>query len=218
MASRQTYIATSCRPSELAAQHWWPQLHSMINDAFHNKNYSVFPPSWTRLDEDPLRGAEGLENELGNWGLFIVLLGSEGSPAACTGALPFRGEKWINEVEEKGDAEIANGEVARSAGASSGHDLKPDWETCCFCVSPAHRGAGLAHRLLDELIALTKAKGAKRLISNYAVDETAGFWARLGFEVVPGAGGMLRKGFQTDPEKEGLRADIYFEMAAKKLS
>lgn len=180
----------------------------MINQAYLTKDHSVFPPTWNRLDPDPVKGAKGLIDELGEHGVFMVIMSDTG-PVACSGVLPFRGDNWINEAFQKSDAELHN-----AVNSTSTNDV-PDWETCCFCVAVSERGRGLARRLLQELEVLVRQKGGERLLSNYAVDETGDFWPRLGFAVVPGAGGMLPKGFQTDPEKEGLRADVHFQMGAK---
>lgn len=184
----------------------------MIIESFLSKDFSVFPPTWTRLDPDPIKGAEGLATELGSDGIFVVLLTDTGEPAACSGILPFRGEHWINDVSSEGDAQV--NENARVAHLKKEIE---DWETCCFCVKPSHRRHGLAYRLLDELISRVKPLHGKRLISNYAVDETGDFWQKVGFEVIPGAGGMLPKGFRTDPAKEGLRADVHFNMGVKRI-
>lgn len=70
---------------------------------------------------------------------------------------------------------------------------------------------------MDELSAVIKSTGAKRLISNFSIEETGPFWSKLGFDVIPGAGGKLPKGFQTNRRKEGLRAGIHFGMGAKVL-
>lgn len=216
-ATHAMFETTIVSPTSLSSQLWWPAAHAAINDAFLNKNYSVFPPTWTRLDPDPTKGAAGLAHELGHQGAFIVIFDGEGDPVACSGVLPFRGDNWINDESdpERGDARRVTHTI--SASQVTPPKVYTDWETCCFCVHPSHRGRGLAYRLLDELVALVKPRGAKRLVSNYAVDETGEFWPRLGFDVIPGAGGMLPKGFQTDPAKEGLRADVYFKMAAKAL-
>ena len=131
--------------------------------------------------------------------------------AACGGVLPFRGNNWINEVEQKGDEELANGANATDVDAIS------DWEICCFCVNPSSRGQGLSRRLLDTLIAFVKPRGAQRLICNHAEIETGDYWLRQGFELIPGAGGVLRKGFKADPEKDGLREDIHFRMGVKSI-
>ena len=211
---------TAVAPSDLLAQPWWPALHSLINQAFLSKEHSVFPPTWTRVDPDPVKGAKGLQNELGDHGVFIVIFKADNKPVACTGALPFRGENWINDVDGHREVHLENGEVTtehKSASYMRSKGETADWETCCFCVDPSERRRGLARRLLQAIEDLVRQKGAKRLISNYAVDETGDFWTRLGFEVIPGAGGMLPKGFQTDPEKEGLRADVHFNMGAKQL-
>ena len=195
----------------LPTQPWWPELHPIIIESFLNKNYSVFPPTWTRLDLDIIKGAEGLANELGDNGHFAVAFTKENKPVACGGVLPFRGENWINEAFTKTDAELSQTVVKTGDGAI------PQWEICCFCVQPAARGTGLSHQLIDNLVDFIKAKGATKLFTNYAKDETGRFWPRMGFEVIPGAGGMLPKGFQTDPAKEGLRADIHFGMGVKTI-
>ena len=191
----------------------------MIIESFLHKDFSAFPPTWTRLNTDTAKGADGLARELGDSGHMFAVFKDGGDPIACTGVLPFRGENWINDAEKEGDAKVAKGEVTKIEGVSNAPNENsiPDWETCCFCVHPSQRGQGLTHLLLAELVAFIKPKGAKRLLSNYAIEETGELWPRLGFEVIPGAGGMLPKGFQTDPNKEGLREDIHFKMGAKAL-
>lgn len=207
-----TYKALSCTPSSLSGRTWWPALHATIIESFLSKDFSVFPPTWTRLDPDHVKGAKGLADELGSEGIFVVLLTETGEPVACSGVLPFRGEHWIDDIPSIGDAQVH--ENARSV---DGNKKIADWETCCFCVKPSHRREGLAYRMLEELDSLIKPLGGRRLISNYAVDETGNFWQKVGFKVIPGAGGMLPKGFQTDPDKEGLRADVHFAMAVKEI-
>src|ERR1700761_6773677 len=139
----------------LPSQPWWPQLHSMINESFLNKDISVYPPTWTRLNADPTKGAQGLANELGERGHVIVLFNSRNDPIACSGVLPFRGEKWVHDVGKKSDAELANGETTKNAAdISTPHqDSIADWEVCCFCVHPSQRGRRLGYRLVDELLA-----------------------------------------------------------------
>ena len=220
MGQAMDYSIINTPPSSLPSQPWWPTLHPMINQAFLSKDHSVFPPSWTRLNSEPTKGANGLIHELGDKGIFLVVFGGDGRPVACSGALPFRGENWINDVDGKHDADSTRDTQTAASDLHTSNDLLmdiPDWEICCFCVDPSERKRGLARRLLKELEAVIKPKGAKRLISNYAVDETGDFWSRLGFDIIPGAGGMLPKGFQTDPSKEGLRADVHFKMGAKQL-
>ena len=167
----------------------------------------------------PRKAPEGLSEELGPKGHLAVIFSNERKPIASSGVLPFRGDNWINEAFKKGDAELGNGEVkeAKFDSTEPDTDMIADWETCCFCVHPSQRGRGLSHQLIDLLSEVIKPKGAKRLLSNYSIDETGDFWPKLGFEVIPGAGGMLPKGFQTDPQKEGLREDVYFKMGAKVL-
>jgi GNAT superfamily N-acetyltransferase len=190
----------------------------MIVESFLNKNYSVFPPTWTRLNDDVSKGAEGLAKELGDDGHLAVLFASDGKPVACGGVLPYRGDNWINEVDAKSDEELANAsKIANKASQGSETGSTVAWEICCFCIHPTARGKGLTHQLLDALIEFIKTKGGRRLFTNYAIDEIGGFWTKLGFETVPGAGGMLPKGFKTDPTKEGLRADIHFRIGVKVL-
>ena len=190
----------------------------MIIESFLNKNYSVFPPTWTRLNDDVSKGAEGLAKELGDDGYLAVLLTDEDKPVACGGVLPYRGDNWINEVDAKSDEELANSsKIANQANQGSDSSAISAWEICCFCVHPYARGQGFAHQLLGALVDFIKAKGGKRLFTNYAIDETGDFWTKLGFETVPGAGGMLPRGFKADPMKEGLRADIHFRMGVKEV-
>ena len=172
-------------------------MHKMIIESYKTEQHPAFPPTWTRLNPDPAKGAAGLAQELGDRGhLFVIFSPDEDDsiPVACSGLLPFRGENWIDEVVKpnSSDAEIANGALTES---------NTDWETCCFCIHPSARGRGLTYLLLDELVAFAKAKGAKRLISNYIAEETGSLWPKLGFEEIPGAGGMMPKGFRSDPEK-----------------
>ena len=190
----------------------------MIIESFRNKNYSVFPPNWTRLHPDPAKGAEGLVKELGENGHFAVIFSDEVIPIACGGVLPYRGDNWINEVDTKSDEQLANGSKANNQDDLGAGDKKIlAWEICCFCVDPSHRGKGLSQRLLATLVQSVKLKGGRRLFTNYAIDETGTFWPKLGFETVPGVGGMLPKGFKVDPEKEALRADIHFRTGVKVL-
>ncbi len=112
---------------------------------------------------------------------------------------------------------MANGEIARIANEISAATNFESWEICYSCVAPSYRGSGLARRLLEELEALIKPKGAKRLLTSYVAEKTGDFWPRLGFEVLPTSGGKLLKGFQTDPEKEGLRADVHLKLGERRL-
>ncbi|KAI1849154.1 hypothetical protein JX266_005115 [Neoarthrinium moseri] len=191
--------------ASLPSQSWWPELHAVINAAFLNKNHSVFPPTWTRLDPDPAKGAEGLSRELGDYGHMVIAFSASNSPVACTGWLPYRGENWLSKVDSRGISKVEAVPVSI------------DWEVCCFCVHPSARGQGLARQLLAEMVSDIKSRGGTRLFTHYAVDETGGFWTRLGFEVQPGAGGILAKGFKVDPDREGLRADIHFNMGMRTL-
>lgn len=195
--------------SSLSQQPWWPELHAVILESYRVKNSSVFPLTWTRLNVDPAKGAESLANELGKHGHFAIAFTDERQPIACGGVLPFRGENWINDAFNKTDAELV--------ASQRPLETYTDWEVCCFCVHPSARGQGVSSQLLDELSAFLKAKGGERLFTGYARDETGQFWPRLGFEVVPGAGGLLRKGFRRDPDEEGLKEDIHFLTGVKVL-
>lgn len=197
--------------SSLPTQHRWPKLHQVIVSAFLHKpeNNTVFPPDWKRLPDGPLAAAHGLASELGDRGHLAVTF-EQDQPDACAGVLPYRGDHWIDDVQSgKSDADIANAARLR--------EVTVEWEICCFCVSPANRGRGLSHSLLANLESFTKSHDARRLYANYAEIETGEFWPRMGFEVIPGTGGGLKKGFKSDPEKEGLRGDIKFNLAVKTI-
>lgn len=204
----------------LPSQHWWPDLYSMIIASVLNKNICVYPPTWMRLREEPQQGALGLAQELGVDGCIAVVFSSHrGSPIACSGILHlFRGKNWIYETsEEKSNAEVTLSTADGSTSDSDGKEVAADWRICCFCVHPLHRGRGLSYLLLDSLITFLKAKGAKRLLSTYSARETGEFWRKLGFEVIPGVGRMLPKGYKADPEKEGLKESIIFKIGVKVL-
>ena len=204
--------------TSLPDQSWWPQLHTVIIESFRNKKSSVYPPTWTRLDPDPVKGAAGLSKELGADGHYAVLISNDGVPVAGGGVLPYRGDNWINEAFSKSDKVALNPPTTNAIEESTaGTTNIPDWEVCCFCVHPSERGKGHSTKLIDALLRLIASKGAQRLFSNYAVDETGNFWSKLGFELVPAAGGMLPIGFKVDPQKEGLRANVYFKMGVKML-
>lgn len=200
--------------ASLERQPWWPLLHDIIIAAFLHKpeNVTVFPPDWKRLPDDPAIAARSLASELGDRGHLMVLIKDE-TPLACAGVLPYRGDNWINDAQiGKADADIANNASVNSA------DRDEEWEVCCFCVSLSSRRQGLSHHLLGHVEAFIRERGAKRLFTNYAEVETGSFWPRMGFEVIPGAGGVLKKGFRVHPDKEGLRDDIVFKMAVKTLA
>lgn len=185
----------------------------MINEAYWGKKSSVFPIEWGRLDANPERGAEELSKELGAKGKFAVIFSDDGQPVACSGVLPYRGNNWVNEVASKTDEERAKG-----WSSSTDKDLKlgdegiDDWEVCCFCVHPSQRGQGLSPQLVTSLVECIRPMGGKRLFTMYAIEETGPFWTKLGFETVPGAGGMMPKGFKPYPDREALKADIDFAM------
>lgn len=205
---------TTVPAASIATESYWAKLHSVIIAAFLHKpdNVTVFPPDWKRLPDDPTTAAHSLASELGDRGHLAVVL-ENGEPIACSGILPYRGDAWIDEAQRgKSDADIANAASSRETG-----DKVADWEICCFCVSPSYRQQGLSHSLLSYLESFVRPRGSKRLYANYAEIETGSFWPRMGFDVIPGAGGTLKKGFQVDPEKEGLRGDVVFRVAVKRF-
>lgn len=198
--------------SSLPGAPWWPDLHRMINEAYEVKDVYIFPQTWTRLNLDPVKGAQSLANELGDNGHFAIAFTEEDQPVACGGVLPYRGDNWINEAfkKTKTDRELANGQ--------SNNDVILDWETCCWCVHPSGRGQWLSHQILEKFTTFLRGKGAKRLFTNYVRDETGAFWPKLGFEVVPGVGSSLPKGFKRNADDvEGLRMDVEFALGVKDL-
>ncbi|KAK5121186.1 hypothetical protein LTR85_005670 [Meristemomyces frigidus] len=205
------------RSASISTQPWWPDLHSAIITAFKRKDIQAFPPAWTRLNPDPTIGAEGLAKELGPYGQLVVVL-ENGTPIACSGVLPFRGEDWTKEVRSvSSDAQLANGEVTKPnlhPQAQRVDGVIADWEICCFCVHPSYRGRGLARLLLDTIMSTIKLRGAGKLIANYSIEETGDFWPRMGFTQPIGTGSVLKKGFTHTPGMEGLRDDIHFKMSA----
>jgi GNAT superfamily N-acetyltransferase len=198
----------------LATQPWVQILHRTIIEAFKRKDIQAFPPSWTRLHPNPTIGIDRLAGELGPHGYLNVIL-IYGQPAGCGGFLPFRGNDWINRVksvESPGDSsspEQASGNLCNAPN--------PEWEICCFCVHPEYRNQGLSRLVLEDIISSVREKGGKRLASNYSEEETGDFWPRLGFQPVPGATSILKKGFTHTIGMEGLREDIHFQVAVKEL-
>ncbi|GIZ42074.1 hypothetical protein CKM354_000535400 [Cercospora kikuchii] len=203
-------------------QTWWAALHLTINAAFQNKDHSAFPPTWTRLPQDPDIAAERLAGELGSEGVLAVAL-LENNPVACAGVVPFRGPNWID------DANAASGS---NEGASAPNvpaeqhvrnedptsSVVEDWELCCVCVHPIHRRAGLSTLVIKAIEDLVKQRGAVRLNTMYSTAETGDYWLRIGFKTVPGAGGVLEKGFTVESGLPGLLADIHFTMGCKNLT
>jgi GNAT superfamily N-acetyltransferase len=212
-------IVSSAR---LHSHPWWPALHETIIYSYRNKDIRAFPESWTRIDIDPVAGAEGLSQELGPQGQLAVLF--DGSrPIACAGLEPFRGEDWINDVtglDGPAAHAAANGEVTAHnlyPQAAETEQVIDEWEICCFCVHPDYRGQNLSRRLVDVLVDLARSQGAKRLISNYSLEETGGMWPKLGFTIPVGKGSVLKKGFVRSRGGEGLREDLHFRMGAMLL-
>lgn len=199
----------------LSSQEWWKALHLTINTSFKNEDFAAYPPTWNRLPRDSNLAANKLGEELGPNGFIAVAL-ALGSPIACAGALPFRGNDWINKVKSADDVEGGD-TIVSGAGQLSGHDRIEVWELCCVCVHPRYRGSGLSTKLIQTVEDLIRPQGAKRLCSVYVSEETGLYWPHLGFETVPGAGGVLKKGFVAEPGMPGLMADIHFAMGCKGL-
>lgn len=201
----------------LPSQPWTAALHSMIISSFKRKDIEAFPPSWTRLHPNPSIGIERLAGELGADGYLAVLL-SDGTPLACGGLLPFRGNDWINKEKS---AEVEQRVTAPSPAVSGSpppsRNAAVEWEICCFCVDQAHRGQGLSKLLLEAMSEAAAARGGSRLFVNYSQIETGDFWPRSGFEPVPDATSVLKKGFTHTVGMEGLREDIHFQIAFKVL-
>lgn len=204
--------------ASIHTQPWWHALHRVIIEAFLSKDHAVFPPTWTRLNPDPSKGAEGLSHELGSHGHLAVAFSAEGTPVGCGGVLPYRGDAWINAISDTNpELRVKQSKSADQVGEKLDVAIITAWETCCFCVHPSQRGKGLSRQLLYAMEDFVKGEGAERLYSNYAIDETGDFWAKLGFVTVRGADSMLTKGFKVDPDKEGLRDNIYFKTGMKAL-
>ncbi|EME82989.1 uncharacterized protein MYCFIDRAFT_80562 [Pseudocercospora fijiensis CIRAD86] len=217
--------------SSLPSQPWWKALHLTINTSFQNKDFAAFPPTWSRLPTNSKLAAEKLAEELGPRGLVAVVLLVD-RPIACAGALPFRGDNWIDDVEsaDQVPAEIQHGENGTTQGETvlGAFETVPnqkalpnpsqhDWELCCVCVHPLHRKIGLSVKILDAISNAIRPLGARRLMSNYVIEETGMYWPHLGFETIPGAGGVLKKGFTHTKGMPGLKADIHFAMGCKNI-
>lgn len=198
----------------LCGEPWAASLHSTVIQAFKRKDIQAFPPSWTRLNPDPVTGISGLGSELGAHGYIAILL-LDGEPLGCGGFLPFRGNDWINK-ETSGmdtpDNGVASGPVSEQPSAEP-----EEWEVCCFCIHPDNRKQGLSKKLLHAIEDAVRAHGGRRLAVNYSTEETGAFWPRLGFVPVPGATSILKKGFTHTVGMEGLRADLHFQIASKSL-
>ncbi|KAI7368420.1 hypothetical protein KC354_g2680 [Hortaea werneckii] len=214
-------------PSHLIpSQPWWPDLHSTIIKAFKRNDIQAFPPTWTRLNPDPVLGANGLAKELEPSGSLLVVLFDNGIPVACSGILPSRGEDWINETSDAHHNgrrrrnvrdETATASPTLPAKLSSESTIRTDWEICCFCVDPRYSKLGLSRVLLTAVIQVLEPLGAKRLVANYSIEETGDFWPRMGFSQTVGSGSVLKKGFTHTPGMEGLREDLHFRMSAMSL-
>lgn len=199
----------------LSGQPWAAALHAMIIKAFKRKDIQAFPPSWTRLHQDPVIGIERLSEELGTDGHFAVLL-IDGHPVGCGGILPFRGNDWINK-EKSADAAPGEHIVQEKSLDRSRPSSVDEFEICCFCIHPGYRKQGLSKLLLDAISDAARDIGGERLVVNYSVEETGEYWPRLGFKKVTGATSILKKGFTHTIGMEGLRDDIHFQIATMPL-
>jgi GNAT superfamily N-acetyltransferase len=158
--------------SSLASQPWWNYLHATINDAFLHKRYSVYPPTWLRLDADPKKGAAGLAKELGDDGHLAVIISDEEEPVACGGVLPYRGDGWINAAfDDSLESTHVSPQNVMQADPESSHKKIPAWEICCFCTRPSQRGKGLSRLLIQSLVDFIRSRGGEKLYTNYAMDE-----------------------------------------------
>ena len=211
----------------LLAQPWWSDVHRMINMAFARKDVHVFPLSWTRLDADSLLGAEGLAEELGQTGHFGVVF-FDGNPVVCGGVLPFRREDWLNPMHKSdGEAIAANGEIAmKDHQVATKHNSReqtdgqhvPEWMICCFCIHPDYRRRGLGHVMLNVLVDFIKDRGARRLVANYAIEESGKYWYAMGFKHEVGPDSVVNKGYTYRPDLEPLREDVHYRMTAMELN
>jgi len=208
----------------IPSQPWWPDLHSTIIKAFKRNDIQAFPPTWTRLNPDPVLGANGLAKELGPSGSLVVLF-EDDIPVACSGILPSRGENWINETSKAHHNgrcnvrdETATASPTLPAKASDFlESTLSDWEICCFCIDPRYRKLGLSRVLLTALLQVLEPLGARRLIAHYSIEETGDFWPRMGFSQTIGSDNVLEKGFTHTPGMEGLTEDMHFRMSAMPL-
>lgn len=198
----------------LWGQPWAESLHSTVIKAFKRKDIQAFPLSWTRLNPDPASGINGLSLELGDHGHFAVLL-VDGEVVGCGGFLPFRGNDWIN--KEKSVEEVPDSSTTLEVTSEQSCSAPEEWEVCCFCIHPEYRKQGLSKRLLNSIEASVRQQGGRRFAVNYFTEETGDFWPRAGFIPIPGATSILHKGFTHTVGMEGLRADIHFQVAMKKL-
>lgn len=206
-------------PAEtLPTQQWWEDLHFTINTSFKSKDFAAFPSSWERLPSDSAVAARSLADELGPDGILAVVL-IDGRPVACGGVTPFRGDNWIDAVKSADHAqELEEPPADPRPRQATGQPFEMEgWELCCVCVHPRHRRWGWSEKIIDALEHAVKPRGATRLISTYVKEEIGEYWERMGFMTVPGAGGVLKKGFTAQPGMPGLLADIHFAMGCKVL-
>jgi GNAT superfamily N-acetyltransferase len=202
--------------ASLRSQIWAAELHTTINKAFKNKDVSMYPPTWERLHPDPLKGIQGLVRELGPLGFIVVALRDQ-RPVACGGFLPARNLDWINHVKSvdaDAEVEVLKDELPATEVSSRVVEL---WEICCFCILPDFRKQGLAQKLIAIIEAEILPRGAKKLMTNCAVEESGAYWQRMGFKAIPSATSVLKAGFMHSVSMEPLNADIHYQMGAKDL-
>ena len=226
----------------LPYQPWWEALHVTINQSFKLKTHDVFPQSWSRLPARPKEAALQLKQELGPDGVLAVVFLVD-RPIACAGAFPHVGLEWMEtesttyrpRKRSRHDSKVDDQKSATPIENNHHKEYEPvttvprlnrlpqtpqrgtDWELCCVCVHPIHRRIGLSPKLLRTLVDHIYKLGARRVISTYAIDETGYYWPNLGFEVVEGAGGLLKKGLMHPEGGDPLQHDVRLALAIKTI-
>lgn len=209
---------------------WWRALHQAIIRSYQSKEVQAFPPTWTRLNAEPDVAAQEFLQELKDDGqLAVVLLGD--TPVACGGIRrfqdSFKATRMRHDPNGLGATEgqplpgtavedLTQPIVATAADLSLPESGK-DWGISCFCVLPEHRHRGLGRKLLQSLAVFVKARGARRLLADWVVEETSEYWRKLGFVVIPGTNHVLRKGYTPTPGLAGLPRDIHLCTGALEL-
>ena len=87
-----------------------------------------------------------------------------------------------------------------------------------MCVNPLHQRKGINMALVETVANYVRDRlGGQRLIASYWIEETGDYWPRRGFVPIPGANGVLKKGFTLRPELEGLRQELHSCKGARVL-